>query len=140
MAKIQQNLKESLEKQSSMNSLERLSKTLGTTTSVGVNPDAVSANPMELDSNNSDDKKSSAVGAVDACDSLTPTVPVVVDVSELRGENKAVLPVAGKKWKRRKHGLASAQKKKEQKASAAAVASADAAKKERPKPRYFCQF
>jgi hypothetical protein len=142
MAKIQQKLKESLEKQS-MTCIDRLAKTLGTQQSA---ENAVDTSPagdiMELDNINAN---SNIKNAIDACDSMTPQIAIVQEQEEaetdpallFKGENKAV--IRGKKRRQSKHDLVSAQKKKQHQATTASSSTATS-NSSRPKPRYFCKF
>jgi hypothetical protein len=153
MAKIQEKLKESLEKQSNMKSMDRLAKTLGTSLSDGVaavNSDTTTT--MELD--NTSDNNSSK-NAIDACDAMTPKIAFVVEEKEqgeqqesspsraaqsFKGENKAV--VRGKKWKKNKLAIASLQKKQAAPSAGTSGSSSvgHGSSSRRPKPRFFCQF
>jgi nitric oxide reductase activation protein len=159
MAKIQEKLKQTMEKQS-MTCIYRLAKALGTAPLSAADADPTDAalrqssvatatdnDTMELDNNHSSSNNNNK-NAIDACDSMTPQVAIVPDADDadaadaavagdarlFKGENKAV--IRGKKWKRNKLALVSARQKQQQQAAAGSSSSSSG----RPKPRFFCKF
>jgi hypothetical protein len=155
MAKIQEKLKESLDKQNSMTSMDRLAKTLGTSLADGVAACVNNDNSMimEVDDNNNNGNNngsniSDKKNAIDACDSMTPKIAIVEEKEQqqekaplsFKGENKAV--IRGKKWKKNKLAIASLQKKQQSSGttSGGSGSSSRSSSSSRPKPRFFCQF
>ena len=157
MAKIQEKLKESLEKQNSMTSMDRLAKTLGTSLADGVAACVNNDNSMimEVDDNNNNNNNGNNISdnknAIDACDSMTPKIAIVEEVEEqeqqqeeaplsFKGENKAV--VRGKKWKKNKLAIASLQKKQQSSGTTSGGSGSSSRRSSscssRPKPRFFC--
>jgi hypothetical protein len=115
MGKIQEKLKETMESQKSMKSLERISNVMQTSLERG--NDATSSDD---DNNNTMMMTDSKVG-VDALEIATAP-----NAQSLKGENKA--PV--KRGKRRKHGIHQNAK----------VTKGKDGEPEKRRPKYFCQF
>ncbi|KAL3894702.1 MAG: hypothetical protein SGARI_007657 [Bacillariaceae sp.] len=117
MTKVQNKLKESLEKQTmSMDSLERLSNALATST-----PDDEAAAAM-VDTTTSTEQPSQDLAAKLAEEHLA--------AKQLKGENTAPKAAIHKKSKKRKHAVAKSDSKMD----------TTAATKEKRRPRYFVQF
>ena len=150
MAKTQAKMKEYLAQQTNMNSFERLSKTLGNDTmdsSSGINQvendKAVVTSTskttittsatevfMEVEgSTSSEQPATTAAAASSSSSSPTTTTTSATPVENLRGENKAI--PKRKMSRKQKHVLMAKKKKFAEKKEPA---------KERPKPRFFCQF
>ena len=121
MAKTQSKMKEYLEKQTTMNSFERLSKALGNTD--GENEMTPQASGMDVD-------KVSPANAIKAETSTTETetATTVTEKPDLRGENKVI---TNRKMSRRQKRMLRMTKNEQ---------STVKTKHERPQPKYFCKF
>lgn len=131
MEKIQSKLKECIEKQStSMEGLERLSKQLGNSelpepqSFDDVNKSNQETMVVENNGEDDNENKNETLGVADALE--TTTARVVAEEGELKGENKA--PFRKTRRGRKYSYMLKAKGGRKKKT------------KERPKPKFFCQF